>query len=46
MAVLAPFMLRFYQREAVAAWNQVVLGLLVGGDAIWALAQPPTASPP
>jgi len=42
--IVAPFVLSFYQTEAVAAWNQVVLGLLVGGDAIWALAQRPTAS--
>ena len=41
---VAPFALSFYQTEAVAAWNQVILGLLIGGDAIWALAQRPTAS--
>ena len=42
--ILAPFVLSFYQTEAVAAWNQVILGVLIGGDAIWALAQRPTPS--
>lgn len=42
--IVAPFVLQFYQTEAVAAWNQVILGLLIGGDAIWALAQRPSIS--
>jgi len=42
--ILAPFVLRFYQTEAVAAWNQIILGALIGADAIWALAQRPTAA--
>ena len=42
--ILAPFVLGFYHTEAAATWNQVILGVLVGGDAIWALAQRPHPS--
>lgn len=37
--VIAPFVLRFYGSETGAASNQIVLGLLIGIDAIWVLAE-------
>ena len=37
--IIAPFVLAFYRGEPGAAWNQVVLGILIGADAIWALTQ-------
>lgn len=40
--VIAPFALDFYGTQETAAWNQIVAGVLIGGDAIWALAQRPT----
>ncbi len=33
--IIAPFVLRFYGHEPGAAWNQIVLGVLIGLDAIW-----------
>jgi len=36
--VISPFVLSFYAREYGAAWNQIILGLLIGFDAVWALA--------
>lgn len=36
--VAAPFVLGFYTADSVAAWNQIVVGVLIAGDAIWALA--------
>jgi len=41
--VAAPFALGFYASEATAAWNHIVIGILIGGDAIWALAAKPSA---
>ncbi len=43
--IAAPFALQFYQTEAVATWNQIILGVLIDGGAIWVLAQRPTLSP-
>ncbi len=37
--IIAPFVLAFYNSESGAAWNQIVIGLLIAGDAAWALAQ-------
>ncbi len=37
--IIAPFVLRFWGTEQGAAWNQIVLGILIGADAIWMLAQ-------
>ena len=36
--ILSPFFLSFYTAEHGAAWNQIIVGILIGGDAIWALA--------
>jgi heme/copper-type cytochrome/quinol oxidase subunit 4 len=36
--VVAPFVLVFYQTEPGAAWNHIILGLLIGVNALWALA--------
>lgn len=36
--VIAPFVLGFYASAVLAAWNQVVVGLLIAGEAIWAMA--------
>lgn len=36
--VIAPFVLRFHGTEPGAAWNQIVLGVLMGLDAMWVLA--------
>ena len=38
----APFALSFYASEAAAAWNHIVLGVLIAGDSIWALAEWPS----
>ena len=35
--VIAPFALGFFATETIAAWNQVVVGVLVAGDSIWAI---------
>ena len=40
--VIAPFVLRFWGPEHGAAWNQIVLGVLIGLDAIWVLASRPS----
>ena len=37
LLIIAPFVLRFYSTETGAAWNQIILGILVGADAIWML---------
>jgi hypothetical protein len=42
--IVAPFALGFYHAEVAAAWNQIILGMLIGADAIWALARLPTTS--
>jgi SPW repeat len=34
--IISPFVLGFHAENA-ATWNSVVLGLLIGGDAIWAM---------
>ena len=36
--IISPFALQFYLIEYGAAWNQIVLGVLIGIDAAWALA--------
>jgi hypothetical protein len=41
--VIAPFVLGFYAGEAVAAWNHIVVGILIAGDAIWAMAARPVS---
>ncbi len=35
--IIAPFVLRFFGPENGAAWNQIILGILMGIDAIWVL---------
>jgi hypothetical protein len=42
--IVAPFSLSFYHAEIAAAWNHIILGILIGADAIWALARRPTTS--
>lgn len=39
--VISPFVLGFYRVEYGAAWNQIILGVLIGIDALWALAAYP-----
>ena len=36
--IVSPFVLMFYAIEPTAAWNTIALGILIGLDAIWALA--------
>jgi hypothetical protein len=43
--IIAPFLLRFYSAEPGAGWNQIVLGILMGGDAIWVLSKYRTTVP-
>jgi hypothetical protein len=38
--ILSPFVLQF-GTDTVARWNHIVLGVLVGGDALWAMLQYP-----
>jgi len=40
--LMAPFIFGFYASEAAAAWNLTVVGILIAGDTIWALAARPT----
>ena len=39
--LIAPFVLRYYRTDAFASWNQIIVGALIGVDAIWALVQRP-----
>jgi len=39
--VAAPFVFGFYGTEAAAAWNLIAVGILVAGEAAWALAARP-----
>jgi len=39
-ALAAPFVYAFIASEAAAAWNLFVIGFLIAGDALWALAAP------
>lgn len=39
--VISPFVMLFYATERGAAWNTIVVGLLIGADAIGVLAQRP-----
>lgn len=43
--VMAPFALDFYTVQEKAAWNQIIVGVLIGGAAIWTLAENPTHRP-
>lgn len=36
--IIAPFLLRFFGNEPGAAWTQIIMGVLIGGDAISLLA--------
>jgi hypothetical protein len=42
--VAAPFVLGFIGSEPLAAWNQIVVGVLIAGDAAWAVAVRPTGT--
>ncbi len=35
--VISPFVLMFYSSENGAAWNQIIVGVLIAADAIWVL---------
>ena len=37
--IIAPFVLAFNTSEPGATWNQIIVGVLIGADAIWALTQ-------
>ncbi len=39
--VISPFVLTFYHAERGAAWNHIILGVLVVIGALWALATSP-----
>lgn len=39
--IIAPFALSFFQMRGTA-WNQIVVGIIIGVDAVWAMAQRPT----
>ncbi|MFQ5754470.1 MAG: SPW repeat protein [Acidiferrobacterales bacterium] len=34
--IISPFVLGFYD-QTMAAWNHIIVGLLVGGDAVWSI---------
>lgn len=36
--IISPFVLSFFISEHGAAWNQIIVGLLIAADAIWVLA--------
>ncbi|GMQ75207.1 MAG: SPW repeat protein [Gammaproteobacteria bacterium] len=38
--IIAPFTLGFTDQTAVT-WNQIIVGLIVGGDAVWVMLQTP-----
>lgn len=37
----APFALDFYRAQETAAWNQIVVGVLIGGAALWSMVENP-----
>jgi hypothetical protein len=39
--VISPFLMLFYATEKGAAWNTIIVGLLIVADAAWVLAQQP-----
>lgn len=41
--IAAPFALGFYTGTGAAAWSQIVAGVLLAADAIWALAARPSS---
>jgi len=41
--IISPFVLGF-TGDSAALWNNIILGILVGGDALWAAMQPPRHS--
>lgn len=44
--VTSPYVLDFSPSKEAAAWNELVVGLLIAADAIWALAvRPPGGAP-
>lgn len=44
--IIAPFVLAF-TADMGAMWNHIIVGLLIGGDALWAMSVPqPTAHRP
>ena len=38
----APFAFAYYASETTAAWNQIIVGILIGADAIWAVSAGPS----
>jgi hypothetical protein len=43
--IISPFVLGFWGAEHGAGWNQLILGILIGLDAIWALSAPRPSLP-
>lgn len=37
--IIAPFVLVFYLEHPLAMWNHIIIGLLIGGDALWTILQ-------
>jgi hypothetical protein len=45
LLVISPFVLLFYANETGAAWNTIIVGVLIGTGAIWVLALQPSRRP-
>jgi hypothetical protein len=43
LLVISPFLLLFYGNETGAAWNTIIVGLLIAGNAVCVLLQRPAA---
>jgi hypothetical protein len=39
--IISPWVLQYHTTDSTATTNHVILGILIGADAIWALAQRP-----
>lgn len=37
--IIAPFILGFYSESVGAAWNHVIVGIIIAADAVWAASQ-------
>jgi len=38
---IAPFAFNYYGAQSTAAWNQIIVGILIGGAALWTLTEAP-----
>lgn len=41
--IVAPFVLGFTTQEG-AMWNHIIMGVMIGGDALWAMSRPRPAA--